>query len=142
MTWVEGGEIQVSAEYFTCFETGSQTSLQFAMQLTLVFLTSAPLCWNYQCLLPCLVDAVLEIWPRVSCMLSKHSITKLDPTLLSPINIFTVDVATSLAIKIPCLQNCFYQTLDWFYWKYGLSQTLYWNNVFFIFAGVCGDNEQ
>lgn len=25
-------------------------------------------------------------------MLSKHSITKLDPTLLSPINIFTVDV--------------------------------------------------
>lgn len=31
-------------------------------------------------------------------MLSKHSITKLDSTLPSPINIFTVDVATSLAI--------------------------------------------
>lgn len=31
-------------------------------------------------------------------MLSKRSVSKLDPTLLSPINIFTVDVKSSLAI--------------------------------------------
>lgn len=49
---------------FTCFEAGShvaQIGLQFAMQLTLIVLPSAPLCWEYQCLLPCVVYAGLEI---------------------------------------------------------------------------------
>lgn len=39
----------------------AQIGLQFAMQLTLIFLPSAPLCWAYQCFLPCLVYSPLEI---------------------------------------------------------------------------------
>lgn len=128
-----GEGIQISAEYFTCFylfwgrvsSHVAQTGLQSAMRLTLIFLPSVPLCSDYQSLLPGLVYVVLEIWPRPSYTLNKHSSTKLDPSLIAPINIFVVDAGISLAIyKNTMSSKLFLPNTRSIFWKVPFKSNL------------------
>lgn len=115
----------------------TQTGLQFAMQMTLIFLPPDPLRWDYQCLLPCLICAVLEIWPRPSCVLSKCSTAKLDPSLISPISIFVVDVGTSLAIyKNIVSSKLFLPNTRSILWKVRFKLKPYFRTVFCLFLLV------
>lgn len=77
-------------------------------------------------------------------MLSNHSTTELDPSLIFSINISTVYVGKSLAVYQNTMSSKLFfakHQID-FLETYGLTQTLYGDNVLFILVSACSGSEE
>lgn len=77
-------------------------------------------------------------------MLSNPSTTELDPSLIFSINISTVYVGKSLAVipKYHVFKTVFAKHQIDFLETYGLTQTLYGDNVLFILVSASSGSEE